>query len=175
MSEQDEIYEDEVERQWGEASSIRGISPDMLDARHRPHPTQEPTEEPAAFSPLLIPFGAILAGPLVAALLTLLADGEPPTGRQAVVIISTGITAWVINVGMTSIKTPFWSPGMEAGLKLGVLVVVGLLLWAMYRLWMKGKRRLDQRALIQSAVILFALSALFWFGRTTSWWLWLGR
>lgn len=175
MSRDDEIYEDDVERQWGEASAIRGVSPEMLDARHREEPARPSPPGSAAFSPWLIPFSSILVGPLAAAFLTLLADGDPPTSRQAVVVISMGITAWIINVGMAMMETPIFSPSLQMGFRLGVLATTGLALLAMYAFWMKGKRRLDQRALIQSAVILVALSAVFWFARTEPWWIWLGR
>lgn len=171
----DEVYEDAVERQWGEASSVQGIDPDLMSARIRRDVIEEAPTEPAALSPWLIPLSAILSGPLVAAVLTLLADGDPPRGRHAVSILSVGSCAWIINTGITWTQVQVLSPSLEKSLRLAVLAVAGFALWTLYTYWMKGRRALDQSALINSAIILFVLSGLFWFGRDTSWWAFMGR
>ena len=169
----DEIFEDDVEQQWSEASSVQGVSPDLMSARIRRDVVEEQAPQPAALSPWLIPFASVLVGPLVAAVLTLLADGEPPRGRHAIGVLSVGACAWIINTGIAA--TQILSAPVEQSIRLGVLAAAGAGLWAMYTYWMKGRRALDQSALINSAVILIVLSGLFWFGRDTSWWALMGR
>ena len=174
----EDVYAHEVERQWGEASSIRGVDPALLDESAHPDTTyREPAPESAAFSPWLIPFAAILTGPMVAAVLALFADGDPPSMRHFTAIISTGLTAWLINVGMASTTIRGISHGAESALRFGVLVGAGIALWALYTYWMKGRQGLGRPALIRSAILLFVLSAIFWYGHTTApdWWAWMGR
>lgn len=174
MTEEDELYDDELQRQWDEGSGLRGIDPQLMDATPGASSGQ-PMSEPATFSPWLIPASSVITGPLVAALLTLLVDGDPPAPRHAVAVASVGITGWVINYGLAASEIAIVSGPVAAGLRLGVLVVTGFALWAMYAFWMRGKRAMDRSGLINSAVILFALSALFWIGRNASWWMWLGH
>ena len=170
----DEVYESEVERRWGEATSIEGIDPSLMHARlRREHLGDEP--EPAAFSPWLIPYAAVMAGPLVAALVALLADGDPPKPRQAIAVLATGATAWAINIGLFAEERTLISAGADAAAHLGVLFGSGALLWAMYVYWLKGKVAIDQRGLTNTIVALVAVSAIFWLGRDTTWLTWLGR
>ena len=174
----DAVFDSDVERQWDEANSIRGVDPDLLDEQAPgPRPGGAPAEQPAAFSPWLIPFSAILTGPLVAAFLALFADGEPPSARQAIAIVSTGFAAWVVNIGFASTTSQTLSADVEMMIRLGVLAVSGMALWAMYIFWMKGRQALDRRGLTTSAIILIVLSGIFWFGRAVEpiWWGWLGR
>lgn len=168
------IYEDDVERQWSEASSIQGVDPSLLHERIRRH-VAEPPPRRASFSPILIPYGAIMAGPIIGALLTLFADGDPPPARQAVSVLGLGATAWVINFGLATMEQPLLSAGGDAALRLGVLFISGALFWALYGYWIKGSRRFDQKGLTNSAIIFIALSALFWIGRDATWLTWLGR
>ena len=173
----DDVYQEDVEREWSEATSIQGVSPELLDDDAPTPSTDSRPEQSAALSPWLIPFSAILTGPLVATLLTLFADGDPPTGRQAIAVLSTGLTAWVVNIGLGAADTPMLSPVVESAIRLGVLLTAGIGLWAMYTYWMNGKQRVDRSALLQSAIVLVVLSGLFWFGRSLEpvWWSWLGR
>ena len=175
MTGNDELYDDEVERRWSEGSSVSGVSPDLMDARQRSPANQEAgLARAATMSPWLIPFSAILVGPLAASLLTLLIDGDPPKARHTVAVICAGITAWVINVGVAMTATPL-TAAVEGMVRLGVLVAIGGALWAMYVYWMKGKTGLDRQAVYNSAIVLFVLSLTFWIGRDTQWWIWLGR
>jgi len=173
----DDVYQEDVERQWSEATSIQGVSPELLDDDAPTASANSRREPSAALSPWLIPFSAILTGPLVATLLTLFTDGDPPTGRQAIAVLSTGLTAWVVNMGLGAADTPMLSPVVESAIRLGVLLTAGIGLWAMYTYWMKGKQGVDRSALLQSAIVLVVLSGLFWFGRSLEpvWWSWLGR
>ncbi len=174
MTEDEKLYENDVERQWSEESSVRGISPELMSSGQRPA-SPPPPRTPATFSIWLIPFASVLTGPLIASLLTLLVDGDPPKARHAITVLCTGIIAWVVNVGVAVAETPFLTPRDEGMLRLGVLVVTGGVLWAMYVFWIKGRQAINQQALINSAIIFFALSMAFWIGRDTSWWIWLGR
>lgn len=168
------IYEDDVERQWSEASSIQGVDPSLLHARLRRHRAED-LPEAASFSPILIPYAAIMTGPIIAAVLTIFADGNPPRARQAVSILCLGAIAWVLNFGLASMEYPLISPGGDAALHLAVLFVSGALFWALYTFWIKGSRRFDQQGLSNSAVLFIALSAIFWIGRDATWLTWLGR
>lgn len=173
----DAVYDNETERQWSEADSIQGVDPGLLDEEARSRQSGVPTEQTAAFSPWLIPFAAILTGPLVAALLALFADGDPPSGRQATALVSTGLAGWVVNVGMASTEARVLAENVESMIRLGILATAGMALWAMYTFWMRGARALERDGLVRSAVILALLSGVFWFGRATDpgWWAWMGR
>lgn len=174
----DDIYADDVERQWGEASSIRGVDPELLDQpASAPGRRRAPQEPPAAVSPWLIPFAAILNGPLVAAVLTVFTDGDPPAPRQIIAVLCTGLTAWVINVGLASTDVQVLAERTEAMIRFGVLVGSGAILWAMYTFWIQGRRRANRFTMRRSAVVLIVLSAVFWFGHATEpgWWAWMGR
>lgn len=166
------LYEDDVERQWGEAASIHGIDPDLLHARSRRYVAPARS---ASFSPILIGYAAIMAGPLIAALLTLFTDGDPPKGRHAVAALGLGATAWVVNTGLALMAQPLISAQIDAALQLGVLFLSGALLWALYRYWMQGSRHLDRQSLIHSALLFVGLSLIFWMGRDATWMMWLGR
>lgn len=172
----DEMYESETERQWSDADSIRGVDPELLDEESQPRRETSPADV-AAFSPWLIPFSAILTGPLVASLLALFADGDPPSRRQAVAVLSTGLAGWIVNVGMASTQARVLAENIESMIRLGVLVATGMLLWALYVFWMDGSRNLHRQGLLRSAVLLALLSGLFWFGRAVEpgWWAWMGR
>lgn len=171
------IYESDTEQQWGEASSIRGVDPNLLADDPRPRRPRQPRRSPAAFSPWLIPFSAILTGPLVAAFLTLFTDGSPPERRQVIAVVSTGLTGWIVNVGMASTQIGALTHATESTIRLGVLVATGAGLWALYRFWMRGRHALNRSGLLRSALLLLVLSAVFWFGYTAdpAWWAWMGR
>lgn len=172
---EDAVYDEGVERQWSEAASIEGIDPDLLAARPSGVGNDAARVRGAAFSPWLIPYGAFMAGPLVAGLLTLLTDGDPPRPRQAIAIIAAAATAWVLNVGLSTLEAPLISPRGDAAAHLAVLFVSGAVLWALYRFWIRGKRALDQRGVINTGVVFIVLSAIFWIGRDSTWLVWLGR
>ncbi len=169
------IFESDVEEKWGEASSIRGLDPSLMSKKLRRQHHEGSPMESAAFSPWLIPVSAILTGPVVASLLAIFADGDPPTMRQIVVVIAVGCSAWAINMGLSSQAIELFGAGAEATVRIGVLTASGLLLWALYMYWIDGKRQLDQQGLVQSAILLFVMSFLFWVGRGTDWWAWMGR
>lgn len=170
----DEIFADEVERTWAESTSIGGVDPGLMDARRGEYRPEEPPEA-SAFSPLLIPFSAIVTGPIIAALITLLTDGRPPKARQAVAVLSIGALGWLLNYALNTLGVLGISPGLAASLHLAGLFAIGLGLWALYIYWIKGRRGQDQKTLTQSVVLLVALSAAYWFGQDTTWWTFLGR
>ena len=178
-SEDDEsLLESSAERNWARGDSIQGVDRGLLEARRSDFPTNSHRDsfpEPAALSPLLIPVAAILAGPLIAALLTLFIDGRPPRAPHAVAALSIGATAWLINQGAIA-SADLWLPiTYIPAIRLSVLLAVGVLLWFLYIRAFKGRRGQDDRTLRHSALVLFLLSGLFWIGRNASWWTWLGR
>ena len=174
MGDDKELYEDEIERQWGEGATVQGIHPDLMRARQGRSTLQAPIEGAANFSPWMIPFSAVMLGPLVAAFLTILTDGDPPQPRQAMVVLCVGVVAWVINFGVAHEQFLVLAVSTASMVRMSVLVICGITLWAIYRYWMKGKKRLDRRALKNSAVIIAILSLLFWTGRGGEMWMWLG-
>lgn len=168
-------YENDVEREWSEASSIRGVDPSMLDEHVKRRNERTERIVPAAFSPWLIPYAAITISPLIAALLALFANGDPPRPREAIAIVSTGAAAWAVNMGFTVSTIATLSPTVESAIRFGVLFAAGAALWAFYTYWMKGNFGLDRPALNRTIVILVVLSGLFWVGRDATWWAWMGR
>lgn len=172
---EDDIYDGEVERQWGESTSISGIDPEMLDEQIESRASRRQSISPAAFSPWLIPYAAISTSPLIAAFLALFADGDPPSPREAIALVSTGFAAWIANMGFTVTTIGALSPTAESAIRFGVLVVDGAALWALYTFWMKGDRALDRSGLRTTVVVMVVLSGLFWVGRGAEWWVWMGR
>lgn len=171
----DEPYQTEVERQWSEASSIRGVDPEMLDEQIRaPAPGDDDTGF-ASFSPWLIPYAAISTSPLIAAFLAVFADGDPPRPREIVALLATGFSAWVVNVGFASMTPQGLSTTAESAIRFGVLTASGVALWGLYLFWMGGDRRLNRSGLLRTVVVLLVLSGLFWVGRQSTWWAWMGR
>ncbi len=169
-----EVFQTETEKEWGQSTTVGGVDPDLMSARRRAH--EEITEEDlAAFSPLLLPFAAMLTGPLVASLLALFCDGDPPTGRQATALVATGATAWLLNMGLAASGDAFMPIHVAGALRLTVLFLSGLALWALYTYWIKGARVVDRSALRRSVVLLILLSMTFWIGRGMDWWAWMGR
>ncbi len=172
------LFEDNVERRWAESPAVSGVDPELMEARRGEDyrgAVRPEGEKPAAFSSFLIPYSALLTGPLVAALVTILADGRPPRARHAVAVFSVGVVGWLLNQGMDSI-IGVWIPQTRQGpFQLAVLIAVGVALWAIYVFWMKGRRGQDKKTLSQSVIVLVVLSGAYWFGQDMSWWTWLGR
>ncbi len=175
--ENEELFVTETEREWSETPSVGGVDPELMDARRVQAGDEEAiTEEDiAAFSPLLLPMAAVLTGPLVASFLALFCDGDPPTGRQAIALLATGATAWLINMGLMSSGEAWVSLPVSGSIRMAVLLISGFILWALYAFWMRGPRLLDRSALGRSVVLVVVLSLTFWLGRDMDWWIWMGR
>lgn len=170
----DEIFESDAERAWSESTHVYGVDQDLMNARQGDHPNTA-APKPAALAPILIPAAALMAGPLVAALLTLFVDGRPPKLRHTVAILSTGIGIWLCRQGLTALSPEPISPSLGPILALLLMSIAGALLWAIYAFWQKGRRAMDKQTLNSSALVVVALSFLYWFGRDSSWWTLLGR
>lgn len=128
----------------------------------------------AALSPLVIPFASILAGPLVAAGLTIFTDGRPPSARFTILALSIGAAGWVMIQGAALTSGVWLSPMLGSFLRLGLLFLLGLLLFAIYVRSPNRLQQIDRKTLSASAVVILLLSALFWIARDTTWWSWLG-
>ena len=162
-----------------ENGRLQGVPPDLMSAR-RGELDDEWFQEPdapvplAALSPYLIPFAAFLTGPLIAALLTLFSDGRPPRGHQALGVLGLAGLIWLGNFAIFHFPLTFTSQSLAAA-HLALHLVSGGCFFALYRYWIGGAVTVDQRGLLQTALVFTLLSAAFWFGQDTTWWSWLGR
>lgn len=172
---EDDIFESKAERAWSESSSLHGVDQDLMSARRDDLPYSPPPLYPAAISPALIPLSALMAGPLVAAIITLMADGRPPKLSQLAAVLSVAIVAWLTRQGLRLLSMTSSPPHLGPIFALSLMFITGVLLWAIYTFWQKGRRAMDQQTLQNNVVVAVVISGLFWLGRNSTLWIWLGR
>ncbi|RAL24734.1 hypothetical protein DL240_00555 [Lujinxingia litoralis] len=170
------LYENDVERAWDEAPVFQGIDPALMSARQHPAGAAEDESiEAAALHPGLIPFAALMAGPIVAGTLTVFCDGRAPKARGLITTLCLSAAGWFAMQGLVSFGPQRFGPTVLTLASLGLLLAVGVSLLLVYLGPMAGRRASDERTLRQSLLVFLGLSALYWLGRSASWLAWLGR